>query len=245
MELLRVSPRNPRAWKSVVDTLSTFLSEGVFHFTERGVWLQALDPSMIVYVSMEAPRSFFSEYELNHPEVRVPVSLVDFQKILGRLSPGDSLTLSFSSTNLYVIMEGSGIRKEFVLPALDVRESLTPVTLPEGLSLIELPVSYLRDALKNASIVARHVTLKTSPSGLLVEAREGTNVSRTLIAPSPAVKIASDRESVSTYSIEYLQNILKGAEDRVSLEYATDAPVRIKYSNEGIQVTFVLAPLIL
>ena len=245
MELLRVSPRNPKAWKGVIDTLSSFLTEGVFHFTEKGVWLQSLDPSMVVFVSFEAPRSAFSEYVLHHPEVKVPISLSDYQKILSRLSPGDTLTMSFSSTNLYILMEGGGIRKEFVLPALDIRESPTTVTLPESLSMVKLPAQFLKEALKSASIVARHVTLRTVGDTFVVEAREGSNVSKTVIKVSPSVSIASDRESIATYSIEYLQNILKGAEGMITLEYSNDSPLRISYTNEGIRLVFVLAPLIL
>ena len=245
MELLRVSPRNPRAWKSAVDTLASFLTEGVFHFTEKGAWLQALDPSMVVFVSFEAPRSFFIDYTLNHPEVKVPISLTDYQKILSRLSASDSLTMSFSSTNLYIVMEGGGIRKEFVLPALDIRESSTTVTMPESLSSVTLPANFLKEALRNASIVARHVTLRTVDDTFVVEAREGSNVSKTVIRVSPSVSVSSDRESVATYSIEYLQNILRGAEESITLEYASDSPLRISYTNEGIRLVFVLAPLIL
>ena len=70
-------------------------------------------------------------------------------------------------------------------------------------------------------------------------------MSRTVIERSPGVEIVSDRETVSTYSLEYLQNILRGAEGEVILEYATDSPLKITYNLGGIKMMFVLAPLIL
>ena len=245
MELLRVSPREPRAWKSAVETLNSFLTEAVLHFTERGVWLQALDPSQVVFVSMDAPRSFFAEYELKHPEVKVPISIPDFHRILSRLSAEDNLILSFSSTNLYIYMVSSRIRKEFVLPSISINETTPTITLPESLSYIKLPAQYLKDSLKNASIVSRHVIFRTSGDTFIVESRETGGMSRTVIERSPGVEIVSDRETVSTYSLEYLQNILRGAEGEVILEYATDSPLKITYSLGGIKMMFVLAPLIL
>ncbi len=245
MELLRVSPRDPKAWKSAIDTLNSFLTEGTLHFTDKGVWLQALDPSQVVFVSMDAPKSFFSLYDLKHPEVKVPISLNDFQRILSRLGTGETLTLSFSSTNLYIYMEGPSVRKEFILPAINVSESTTTVTMPQSLSRVKVPAQYLKDALKNASIVSRHVIFKVSDDSFIVEARESSNVSRTVIGVSPAVSISSDKDSMATYSIDYLQNILKGAEDEVILEYSTDSPLKISYNLQGIRMTFILAPLIL
>ncbi len=245
MHLLRVSPRSPRAWKAAGDAVATFLTEGVFHFTEKGVWLQAIDPSMVVYVKLEAPRDAFAEYELKHPEVRVPISISEYQKVLSRLSPGDRLTLSFSSTNLYILMEGRGIRKEFVIPAIDLREESRPVTFPSSVSYVELPASHLKDALKNASVVSREVTLRVQDGRFVVEAREGSNVSTTEISPSPGVKIASDRPTTSKYSIDYLQNILRSADSTVTLEFSDDSPLKVSYSIEGIRLTFILAPLIL
>jgi proliferating cell nuclear antigen len=245
MELLRVSPRNPRAWKSASDAVASFLADGTFHFTEKGVWLQSIDPSMVVFVKLEAPRDVFSEYVLNYPEVRVPISLSEYQRILSRLSPGDRLTLSFSSTNLYVVMEGQGIRKEFVIPAIDIREESRPVSLPSSLSYVELPASYIKEALKNASVVSREVTLRISDDKFVVESREGSNVSKTEIAASPYVKIVYDQPTSSKYSIDYLQNILKPADSTVILEFSNDSPLKVSYSLEGIRLTFILAPLML
>ena len=245
MELLRVSPQSPRAWKAAIDAVASFLSEATFHFTERGVWLQALDPSMVVFVVMEAPRDVFREYVLKHPEVRVPVSMGEFQRILSRLSGGDRLIIRFSSTNLYVLMEGGGIRKEFVLPAINIEESNTVVTMPESLSYVKIPAQYLKEALKNASIVSNTVVFRVENDKFIVEAREGSNVSRTEISPSPGVKIVYDSPTVSRYSIAYLQNILKGSDGEVTLEMSTDGPLKVSYSVEGIRLTFILAPLIL
>ncbi len=245
MELLRVSPRNPRAWKEAVDALETFLSEGVFHFTESGVWLQALDPSRVVFISMEAPTSVFSTYALHHPEVRVPLSITDYQKVLSRLSPGDTLTMSFSSTNLYIVMEGSGVKKEFVLPAIDVKESITPINMPDSVSRVTIPASHLRDALRNASIVSSHVVFHAERETFSIEAREGSNVSRTIFSSSHDVSISSDAPSTATYTIAYLQNILKGAEGEVALEFANDSTLKVFYTIDGIRMTYVLAPLFL
>ena len=245
MHLLRVSPRNPRAWKAASDAIATFLTEGVFHFTEKGVWLQAIDPSMVVYVKLEAPREVFSEYELKHPEVRVPISIAEYQKVLSRLSAGDRLTLSFSSTNLYILMEGRGIRKEFVIPAIDLKEEGRPVTFPSSVAYVELPASYMKEALKNASVISREVSLKVQEGKFFVESREGSNVAMTEISPSPGVKIVFDRSVSSKYSIDYLQNILKAADASVTLEFSDDSPLKVSYSVEGIKLTFILAPLIL
>jgi DNA polymerase III sliding clamp (beta) subunit (PCNA family) len=245
MELLRVSPKNPQHFKVAIDTISSFLSEGVFEFGEKGLSFQAIDPSSIVYVSMEAPREAFFIYELHHPEVRVPLSIRDLQKRLGRLSAGDSLLLAFSTTVLTIVMEGQGVKREFFLPAIDVKETSSPVSLPGTLSTVKLPVSYFREALKDASIISKHVMLTLSDEGFVVEAREGSNVSKTVIHPEPGISISVDATSSSQYLIDYLLNIIKGAESEILLEFSNNSPIRISYPIGDINMTFILAPLIL
>lgn len=244
MELLRVSPRNPQDFKVAIDTVSSFLTEGVFEFKEEGLSFQAIDPSSIVFVSMEAPKEAFSIYELQHPEVRVPLSIKDLQKRLSRLSAGDSLLLSFSTTILSIIMEGN-LRREFFLPAIDVKETSGPVSMPGTLSLVKLPVSYFREALRDASIISKHVMLSLTEEGFIVEAREGSNVSKTIIHPDTNVSITVDAPSSSQYLIDYLLNIIRGAEGEITLEFSNNSPIRISYSIGDIHMTFILAPLIL
>lgn len=244
MEVLRVSPRSPRALKTAVDVLSHFLNEGVFNFTQKGVWLEAFDVTRIVYVSLDLPRGFFRLYELESPEVKVPLSIYDLDRALSLLSSDDVLTMTLSGTNFWVRMEGE-VTKEFALPVLDVNEPPGPVTYPSFTAKVSLPVSKLKQGLKGASIISRNILLRVEEGKFYIEAREGNSFSRSVVGRGADVKIEASTITYAHYSLDYLLPILKGADGLVNLEFVTDGPLKVSYSIEGGDITFLLAPLIL
>ncbi len=243
MEVLRVSPRSPRAWKTVFDAVSQFLTEAPLRFTADGMEISSIDVSRAVYVNIYMPKRLFSVYELEHPSVTLPISITEYHKILGRLSPEDELSMSFSSSFIKINMKNpQGVTKEFILPVIDVPEPTQNIDVNEFAARVEISSNQIKEALKTTSIVSRQVVLAVAEKELVLESREGSSVSKVVIK-HPSASIESSSPVRSSYSSDYLLNIVKYAEGPVVLEFSEDSPVRISYTVEGIKMTFLLAPL--
>ena len=249
MKILSVEPRIPKALKQGIEAVHNFLPDAVFHFSEEGVRMASIDPSQIVYVEFFAPRQFFSRYTLASPEVRVPISLTELSKILSRLGQADRILLELEDVELHVYVESGGgrIRKEFRLGLIDVSEQEFNMDLPQDLARVELPAGVLRDALKDAALFSNSVILRASPGTFVVEAKGSGGSTRTIVRSSPSVSIETAGDKASRYSLPFLTNILKeaDADTQVSLQFSTDSPILIKYSIQGIRLSFFLAHMIL
>ena len=245
METLVVELDDPRAWRAAVEAVHTFIPEGVFHFTEEGVHLSAMDPSQIVYMEMNAPRSVFSTYRVSAPDIPVPLDLSEYTKILSRVSQGDRLRMALRDVDLHVRIEGAGGRvvREFRLSLLDVKETPVNVSVPEGSVEVKLPARSLKDALKDAALFSNSVLLRYDGEVFVVEAKGSSGFSRTVIRAG----FEKGEERASRYSLPFLQNILRHAEpeSEVIVRFSSDAPLYISYSLSGIRLSFFLAHMIL
>ncbi len=249
MKILSVEPRIPKALKQGIEAVHNFLPEAVFHFSEEGVHMASIDPSQIVYVEFFAPKQFFSRYELASPEVRAPISLTELSKILSRIGQADRILLELEDVELHIHVESGGgrVRKEFRLGLIDVEEQEFHMDLPQNPAKVELPAGVLRDALKDAALFSNSVILRASPDTFVVEAKGSGGFTRTIIRPGPAVSVETSGDKASRYSLPFLANILKEADSDtpVSLQFSTDSPILIRYSLQGIKLSFFLAHMIL
>ncbi|HID08772.1 TPA: hypothetical protein EYP13_00930 [Candidatus Micrarchaeota archaeon] len=249
MELLRVGLDDPRPWKQAVDAISSFLPEGVFHFTEEGVRLNAIDPSQVVLVDFFAPRSAFTEYELTDSSIRVPLDLNEYTKIISRVSSDDRILMVLEDVNLSVVLERSDgtLRREFYLPLMDVPDREAEITPVEGAVTVRVLARVVKDALKDAGLFSSSAVLVAREDIFMVEAKGQAGVTRTVARRGPAVSIEGGPEAVSRYSLPFLHNIVRPADPDsfVELSFGNDTPLRISYRIGDVRLTFFLAHMIL
>ena len=84
IKLSKVAP-----FQTAIRAISNFISEGNFRFNDKGISFKAIDPSQIVLVHYEAPRSFFDEFKVEPSYVGI--DLDEFNKVMKRALPNDSV----------------------------------------------------------------------------------------------------------------------------------------------------------
>jgi len=160
--------KNIATWKSSVDAISSFISEGNFRFTDSGIKFRALDPSQVVLVNFEMDKKSFDKYEVE-PSF-VGLDLVELSKIMARAQPNDRLLMELSDAELQLRFENE-LSRTFHLPIIDVSDEEINLPEPKFDASVEINARMLKEALKDASLFGSSVVLKVKPGQFFIEAR--------------------------------------------------------------------------
>ena len=240
---------DPRPWKAAMDTIYSFLPEGTLYFSGNGVHLRAMDPSQVVLVELFAPKDVFSKYELGAPSVPVALDFSEYTKILSRAGGDDRVRMSLEDVSLSVIIErvNGSFRREFYLPLMDISDRDADIPLPEASTTVTIRAKLLKDALRDSGLFATSAVFVARPDVFMIEAKSQQGITRVVARPGDDVKISSELESISRYSLPYVQNIVKAADPDsfITISFGNDTPARIEYHVSGIKLTFFLAHMIL
>ncbi len=231
-------PGDTKSFRSVLEALSAFVPEAVLRIRGDGLYLKALDPAQVVLVEMHAPRSFFTVYDVEERDIGVNIE--ELVRVLSRHGSMDVVDMEVEDNELKVVMRGPTLVREFSLPILDIPFSDVRVDVPESNVTATLRAGVFRDILKDASLVSSEVvTLRSKGGAFYVESRGSLGWYRVKV--EGVVK----GEGESSYSLPHLLNITKGSSDVLTLSYATDSPLVVRYNVRGISLSFTLAHIML
>lgn len=240
---MMIELKNIDLWHRSVDAISYFISEGNFRFNDNGISFKAMDPSQIVLVEYEMPKSAFDKFDIESNYAGV--DLVELARIMSRALPEDKMLMDLNDSEMLIKFDGT-LERSFKLPLLDISddEIKTPKHTPEA--TVEIESRIMKEALKDASLFGSSVVLKVKGKQFFVEARGSGGVLNT-VSKNSGVKVTSSKEIVSKYSLNFLQNIVKEAEvgEKITMELKTDAPMKVSYKIGKSDIKFYLAHMIL
>jgi len=231
-------------WQRIVDVISSFISEGNFRFTSKGIAFRAVDQSQIVMVNFTIDKSVFDVYDIE-PNF-VGIDLKELARIVARAQPNDRMILDLTDSEMHLSFEGD-LNRSFKLPLLDLPD--TELKLPEYKfdATVEISGRLLKESLKDAALFGSSVTLKIENGIFFIEAKGTSGKVSSSSKKSAKVEVDSKKDVVSKYSLNYLMNITKGAdpEGKVFLELKSDTPMRMKYSIGSSEMEFLIAYMML
>ena len=229
-------------WKRSIEAISSFIPEGNFRFSDKGVFFKAIDPSQVVLVDYFIDKKYFDKYVVE-PNF-VGVDLVEFNKIMQRSLPHDKLFLDVSDAEMKIRFE-SDMKRNFRLPLIDFSEE--EVKIPEVVyeAKVDINATSLKEMLKDASLFGSSIILKIAEGKFFVEARgsQGTMDSEA----SKATQVLAKKDVTAKFSLNFFHNIVKEAENEkiVSIELKSDAPMKVSFMIGQSRITFYLAHMIL
>ena len=232
--------------KRTVDAIASFISEGNFRFTEKGISLRAVDPSQIVLVDCFIEKSAFTQYQIE--PTLVGVDIVELSRMLARSLPNDKLFLDVSDAEMELKLEGDFTRS-FSLPLIDVSDGEKEIKIPENKfdARVEINARLLKEALKDAHIFGSSVTLKVKNKQFHIEAKGSQGTLRTVSKEGKLISVKHGVDVTSKYSLNYLSNVVKEADNDsiITLELKSDAPLRVGYEIGKTKLQYYLAHMIL
>ena len=245
---LRVRAAYPDAsvFKSLIEMLSKMLDEAALTFSEDGMKIRAMDPANIALVDVYYPKEAFTEYEIEE-EGECGINLAVALKLLKRVKRGERLEIKVEDENVELSVIGV-VKRSYTIKNLEVAKPEIPEASLTLKSKVTLLVDPLKQALKDLEIVGDQVVLELNneEKTLIVYSPSETKYAMKITSSSGAViDIASEEDSKSTYSVDYLLNVISLAKvaDTVTLEFSSKMPLRMRFAliGEG-RVEYLLAP---
>ncbi len=232
-------------WKSIISIIGSIIEEAPLKLTTDGITLRAMDPSHISLIDLEVPKDQFIEYAVEAERI-VGIDVDEMSRVMGRGKPTDILILKVDAeTNkLFMTFVGESSRR-FGLPIIDTPEqsNLKMPDFPTN-AIIGIDASVFKDGIKDASIVADHISFETTADALIMRAEGDIGDIETKIDKDTLVEFKVQEPCKSTFNLSYLADVSGSISGPISLELGNDAPLLMNFEIGGAVIKFVLAPRI-
>ncbi len=235
-------------FKRSIDAIAVLIDEAEFDISEKGLELKATDPSQISMVDFSLEKNSFKKFDVPSA-AKIGVDLVQLKDIMARAAASDALELSLEDegTRLSLSFVG-GSKRTFSVPLIDISSSELPQPKIDFDAEVKMKASVIQGGLKDASLISNHVILGVTASAFTISAKssKGNLHNETGKNDKDMVELKAKSECGAMYPLEYLQDMLKGADSKgdVLLSLKGDAPVKISYAIGPAKITYFLAPRI-
>jgi proliferating cell nuclear antigen len=240
---MKLTLAEPRLLKDSIAIISELVSETRLRVMKDYIELVAMDPANVAMVIFRMPSSGFAEYEVKEDTV-LAMNLGSLKQILRRVKPSDVLTLEKADNKLKVIMKDKST-KTFYLPLIDLEERQQKIPNLTAKATVEFPSSVLTETIEDMDIVGESVTFLIQKDKLTVSAAGDMTKGEVVINSDKDVKITTETDQKSKYSIEYLKKMMLGSKlaGKAVLKLSNDYPLTLEYKEtDKLSLTFILAP---
>ena len=232
-------------WKAIISAISTLVEEATFEATVEGVSFRGMDPSHVALIDISWPNSAFEKYSCDG-DIKFGVRIDEFSKLIKRAEKSDGVEINISDDSMLHVSIGKN--KKYKMRLIESSASDTPLPKISYDSKITLSSSRLDKILGDIDVVSDYLSIKTTQKNVEFsgkgDAGEATiNLEKDM---EDVEDISVSQESSGTYSLEYLDQIVKavgGTADSIICEFSSEKPLRIEFKVTNIgRIHFYLAP---
>ena len=232
-------------WKAIISAISTLVEEATFEATVEGISFRGMDPSHVALIDISWPNSAFEKYSCDG-DIKFGVRIDEFSKLIKRAEKSDGIEINISDDSMLHVSVGKN--KKYKMRLIDSSASDTPLPKISYDSKITLSSSRLDKILGDIDVVSDYLSIKTTQKNVEFsgkgDAGEATiNLEKDM---EDVEDISVSQESSGTYSLEYLDPIVKavgGTADSIICEFSSEKPLRIEFKVTNIgRIHFYLAP---
>ena len=232
-------------WKAIISAISTLVEEATFEATVEGVSFRGMDPSHVALIDISWPNSAFEKYSCDG-DIKFGVRIDEFSKLIKRAEKSDSVEINISDDSMLHVSIGKN--KKYKMRLIESSASDTPLPKISYDSKITLSSSRLDKILGDIDVVSDYLSIKTTQKNVEFsgkgDAGEATiNLEKDM---EDVEDISVSQESSGTYSLEYLDPIVKavgGTADSIICVFSSEKPLRIEFKVTNIgRIHFYLAP---
>src|SRR5579862_1449211 len=177
----------------------------------------------------------------------------DFGKLIRRAEGKDSVEISREGSESLSVKLSNGYKRDFELHLIESSQSNTPLPkLTYDSKFVTTEPAFDR-VLNDVSAVSNHISIDSGKDRVLFSGKGDTGKASVVLEKAEGgkgdlISLTSEKESKSTYSIEYLLKITKSAgaaSDTINFEYSSKMPLRMDFKlgeNSNGYIRFYLAP---
>ncbi|MGQ0772087.1 MAG: proliferating cell nuclear antigen (pcna) [Nitrososphaerota archaeon] len=231
-------------WKAILSAISTLVEEATFEATSEGITFRGMDPSHVALIDISWPNSAFEKYE-SDGDIKFGVRIDEFSKLIKRAEKSEPIEISISESMLLISI---GKNKQYKMRLIESSATDTPLPKIPYDTKIELGTTMFDKILGDVQVVSDYLTIKATATKAEFSGKGDSG--EVLISlqkqQNELSEIAVKEESTGTYSLEYLNPIVKAvgtASGSIICEYSSAKPLRIEFkvANMG-RIHFYLAP---
>ena len=232
-------------WKAIISAISTLVEEATFEATVEGVSFRGMDPSHVALIDISWPNSAFEKYSCDG-DIKFGVRIDEFSKLIKRAEKKDGIEINISDDNMLHVSIGKN--KKYKMRLIESSASDTPLPKIDYDSKITLSSSRLDKILGDIDVVSDYLSIKTTQKNVEFSGKgDAGEATINLEKDTEDVEeISVSQESSGTYSLEYLDPIVKavgGTADTIICEFSSEKPLRIEFKVTNIgRIHFYLAP---
>ena len=232
-------------WKAIISAISTLVEEATFEATVEGVSFRGMDPSHVALIDISWPNSAFEKYSCDG-DIKFGVRIDEFSKLIKRAEKSDGVEINISDDSMLHVSIGKN--KKYKMRLIESSASDTPLPKISYDSKITLSSSRLDKILGDIDVVSDYLSIKTTQKNVEFSGKgDAGEATINLEKDTEDVEdISVSQESSGTYSLEYLDPIVKavgGTADSIICEFSTEKPLRIEFKVTNIgRIHFYLAP---
>ena len=232
-------------WKAIISAISTLLEEATFEAPVEGVSYRGMDPSHVALIDISWPNSAFERYSCDS-DIKFGVRIDEFSKLIKRAEKSEGIEINISDDNMLRVSIGKN--KKYKMRLIESSASDTPLPKISYDSKIALSSSRLDKILGDIDVVSDYLSIHTTEKNVEFSGKgdAGEAVINLEKDTEDVEDISVSQESSGTYSLEYLDPIVKavgGTADSVICEFSTEKPLRIEFKVANIgRIHFYLAP---
>ena len=249
-------------WELITKVISTLVEEASFEATVEGIQFRAMDPSHVAMVDLNWPNASFEKYECDKP-FKLTLRIAELKSIINRAKQNNSISISAEDDEYMAVniekeakadsqkKASSGYKKKFQIRLIE--SSYVPQQVPklDLDSKIQMDKSLFDNTLIDVETVADHITIETTQDQITFSGNgDSGKASITFNKENEGInELTSKKESKSTYSLQYLINILKAigsSSKTIKAEYSEGMPFKMEFklAESGGFINFYLAPRI-
>ena len=234
-----------KEWKAVISAVSTLVEEATFEATVEGISFRGMDPSHVALIDINWPNSAFEKYDCDG-DIKFGVRIDEFSKLIKRADQDNQIEISISDDNMLLVTIGKN--KKYKMRLIESSASDTPLPKISYDSKITLLSSRLDKILGDIDVVSDYLSIKTTPKNVEFSGKGDAGEATISLekGTEELQEISVSQESSGTYSLEYLDPIVKavgGTADSIICEFSTEKPLRIEFKVTNIgRIHFYLAP---
>ena len=230
--------------KAIISAISTLVEEATFVATAEGITFRGMDPSHVALIDISWPNSAFEKYECDS-DIKFGVRIDEFSKLIKRADKKDSIEIGISDQNMLLVTVGKN--KKYKIRLIESSATDTPLPKIPYNSKITVSSSKFDKILGDVQVVSDYLTIHTSDSKADFSGKgDSGEVVIDLEKDTDESTITSTEDSTGTYSLEYLNPVVKAVGTTAGLitcEFSSAKPLRIEFKVANIgRIHFYLAP---
>ena len=232
-------------WKAIISAISTLVEEATFEATVEGVSFRGMDPSHVALIDISWPNSAFEKYNCDS-DIKFGVRIDEFSKLIKRAEKSEGIEINISDDNMLHVSIGKN--KKYKMRLIEGSASDTPLPKISYDSKITLSSTRLDKILGDIEVVSDYLSIKTTSKNAEFSGKgdAGEAVINLEKEAEELQEISVAQESSGTYSLEYLNPIVKAVGSTagsITCEFSSEKPLRVEFKVANIgRIHFYLAP---